>query len=127
MSEHVVLADCRDQNNVLSSQIAYYPDSSGGTPQDVATVATTTGQTALWVCASTSALFTDTNTLFNATLGPKVADGGYAGTGTNGYDSRNGGFRCWQTFQENYYTYENATCNMVYNCDHTVAPCEWLS
>ncbi|KAH6654652.1 hypothetical protein BKA67DRAFT_286273 [Truncatella angustata] len=122
MSEHVVLADCRDKSGILSSQIAYYPNSNRGTPQDVATVATESGQTALWVCDTTVGLFTDTNTQFVAKLGPKVAEGQYAGTGSNGYDSNNGGFRCWQTFEQDYYVYGNTACNMVYNCDHIIAP-----
>ncbi|KAI1879679.1 hypothetical protein JX265_002633 [Neoarthrinium moseri] len=122
MSEHVVLADCRDGNNVLSSQIAYFPTIGGNTPQDVATVVTTSGQTALWVCSTTTALFTDTNTQFVAKIGPKVADGAFAGTGSNGFDSNNGGFRCWQQFSPQYYTYGNTTCNMVYDCTHRLAP-----
>ncbi|KAK9421340.1 hypothetical protein SUNI508_05878 [Seiridium unicorne] len=120
MTEHVVLADCRDKVGVYSSQMAYYPTSSGGSPNDVANVVTNTGETALWICSTTVGLFTTTNTKFTANLGPQVADGQYAGTGDNGYD--NGGFRCWQSFQEDYYTYGNTTCNMVYNCDHSAAP-----
>jgi hypothetical protein len=123
-SEYVVLADCHDASSVYSSQIAYYSNSTASTPNDVATVATDAGQTAIWACSTTEALFTTTNTEFVAQLGPKVSDGQYAGTGSNGYDSKNGGFRCWQQFSQSYYTYGSVTCNMVYKCDHDAAPCK---
>ncbi|KAK5661801.1 hypothetical protein OQA88_9903 [Cercophora sp. LCS_1] len=116
--EHVVLADCRDAAGVVSSQIAYFRGSPGPSPQDVAVVVTSPGQAALWVNTNTSALFTDTGVTFTSTLGPKVADGEYAGTGHNGY----GGFSCWQKYQKNLYTYDGTTCHQVYACNHDPAP-----
>lgn len=122
--EYVALADCHDASNVFSSQMAYFPNDTASKPQDVAIVSTTAGQTAIWACSTTSALFTTTNTEFVAQLGPKVSEGEYAGTGTNGYDSNNGGFRCWEQFSESKYTYGGVTCNMVYSCNHNAAPGE---
>jgi hypothetical protein len=120
-NEHVVLADCRDASNKVSSQMAYFPNQPNQYPQDVAVVNTANGQAALWVSTTTEGLFTDTGTTFTAVLGPKVADGEYAGTGNNGY----GNFSCWQIYNQALYTYDNTTCSQVYDCDHRSAPCEW--
>lgn len=118
--EHVVLADCRDPQGVVSSQIAYFTGAPGPKPQDVAVVHTNPGEAELWINSNTSALFTDTGVTFTATIGPKVADGGYAGTGHNGY----GSFRCWQEYSQNLYTYGGTTCSQVYYCNHNPAPGE---
>ncbi|KAK3346846.1 hypothetical protein B0T25DRAFT_289454 [Lasiosphaeria hispida] len=116
--ENVVLADCRDDNGVVSSHMAYFASSPGPKPQDVAVVQTTPGQAALWINKNTSATFTDTGVTFRATIGPKVADGEYAGTGNNGY----GSFSCWQIYSKNLYTYDNTDCSQVYQCNHEKAP-----
>ncbi|KAK0625452.1 hypothetical protein B0T17DRAFT_617542 [Bombardia bombarda] len=116
--EHVILSDCRDQNNIVSSQMAYFNGTPGNSPTDVAVVITTPGQAALWVNSNTSALFTDTGVTFTATLGPRVAEGQYAGNGTNGY----GTFSCWARFLSLLYSYDGTTCNQVYDCDHEAAP-----
>lgn len=116
--EHVVLADCRDTAGAVSSQMAYFRGSPGPSPQDVAVVQTDPGQAALWINTNTSGLFTDTGVTFTATLGPKVADGEYAGTGHNGY----GGFNCWQRYAKNLYRYGETTCHQVYACNHDPAP-----
>ncbi|SPQ24855.1 ffa9d720-6d1a-4006-8778-d8841bda6793 [Thermothielavioides terrestris] len=116
--EHVVLADCRDQNGVVSSQMAYFSGDPGPSPQDVAVVATAKGQAALWVNTNTSALFPDTDTTFTATLGPRVEDGQFAGTGNNGY----GNFSCYQKYVSQLYTYDNTVCSQVYVCDHSTPP-----
>ncbi len=113
-AEHVVLADCKASNSQFSSQMAYYPGSPQGAPQDVAIVPTTAGQYSLWVDAETSALFTTSGVTFTADLGPKVADGEYAGSGDNGY----GSFSCWAKYKKDLYTWNNITCSMVYDCDH---------
>jgi hypothetical protein len=118
--EHVVLADCRDRSGVVSSQIAYFPKDPGPTPQDVAVVVTTPGQAALWVNTNTSGLFTDTGVVFRATLGPRVEEGQFAGTGENGY----GNFSCYQKYVKDLYTYETTTCSQVYLCDHSDPPPE---
>ncbi len=119
--EHVVLADCRNGNNVLSSQMAYFPGAPSSSPQDVAIVNTPSGQTALWPGSTTAALFTTTGVTFTAVLGPQVANGSYAGSGNNTYT----GFTCWQRYVLNLYKYGNTTCSQVYDCDHEVAPGEF--
>ncbi|KAH6847206.1 hypothetical protein B0I37DRAFT_397483 [Chaetomium sp. MPI-CAGE-AT-0009] len=120
--EHVVLADCRDRSGVVSSQIAYFPGEPGPTPQDVAVVVTTPGQAALWVNTNTSGLFTDTGVVFRATLGPRVEEGQFAGTGENGY----GNFSCYQNYVKDLYTYDSSTtCSQVYLCDHSDPPREF--
>ncbi len=117
--EHVILADCKDnQSGSLSSQMAYFPSTPNGTPQDVAVVQTPQGQTALWASTTTKGLFTDTDTTFVAILGPKVDDGQFAGTGSNGY----GNFTCWQQYSPNLYTYSGTTCSQVYDCNHSPPP-----
>lgn len=117
--EHVVLADCLDGAGVFSSQMAYYTgDPNGNFPRDVAVVVTAKGQTALWVNGNTSALFTGTATTFTATLGPRVDEGEYAGTGNNGY----GTFSCYQRYYKDRYTWEKTTCSQVYDCDHSDPP-----
>ncbi|KAK4447767.1 hypothetical protein QBC34DRAFT_123860 [Podospora aff. communis PSN243] len=118
--EHVVLADCRDANAVVSSQIAYFEGSPGRIPKDVAVVHTKPGEAALWVNAKTSGLFTDTGVTFIATIGPKVADGDFAGIGHNGF----GGFACWQKYFNNLYEYGGTTCSQVYFCNHDPLPPE---
>ncbi|KAK4652999.1 hypothetical protein QC762_504170 [Podospora pseudocomata] len=117
--EHVVLADCRDRKNVVSSQMAYYVGDPGPIPGDVAIVETPPGQTALWINTETSALFYNSNVTFTAWLGPKVGDGQFAGTGDNGY----GNFTCWQRFKFDLYRYNNDTiCSGVYACNHDAMP-----
>lgn len=116
--EHVVLADCRDQSGVVSSQIAYFEKDPGPQPQDVAVVVTPAGQAALWVNANTSGLFTDTGVVFRATLGPRVDEGQFAGTGENGY----GNFSCYQNYVKDLYIYAKTTCSQVYLCDHSKPP-----
>ncbi|KAH6623692.1 hypothetical protein F5144DRAFT_595815 [Chaetomium tenue] len=116
--EHVVLADCRDQSGVVSSQIAYFEQDPGPQPKDVAVVVTTPGQAALWVNTNTSGLFTDTGVVFRATLGPRVDEGQFAGTGENGY----GNFSCYQNYVKDLYIYEKTTCSQVYLCDHSDPP-----
>lgn len=113
--EHVVLADCNGLNSDFSSQMAYYPGSATGKPQDVAVVPTPDGQYSLWVDTTTSGLFTTTGVTFTATLGPRVADGQYAGSGDNGYVPL---FSCWAKYKKDLYTWGNTTCSMVYDCDH---------
>ncbi|KXX77747.1 hypothetical protein MMYC01_206696 [Madurella mycetomatis] len=103
--EHVILADCVDPaTGVVSSQMAYYPGEPDAlpAPEDTALVLTAPGQTARWANSNTSAVFT-TGVRFIATLGPEVAEGGFAGTGNNGFDD-NGGFRCWRWSHEGLYT-----------------------
>jgi hypothetical protein len=112
--EHVVLADCRDGNGHISSQMAYYPGYPLGSPQDVAQVATPNGQSALWAGATTVGLFTTTGVSFTAKLGPKAAEEAFAGTGDNGF----GTFTCWQRYRAELYVYSGTTCSMVYDCDH---------
>ncbi|KAK0714209.1 hypothetical protein B0T21DRAFT_375434 [Apiosordaria backusii] len=117
--EHVVLADCRDRKNVVSSQMAYYVGDPGPIPGDVAIVETPPGQTALWVNTETSALFYNSNVTFKALIGPKVGDGQFAGTGDNGY----GNFTCWQRYKPQLYNYNNDTlCSQVYACNHDAMP-----
>ncbi|KAK3990905.1 hypothetical protein QBC44DRAFT_324391 [Cladorrhinum sp. PSN332] len=116
--EHVTLSDCRDKANVFSSQAAYFPGDPGPTPQDVAVVATAPGEAALWVNTNTSALFTGTGVIFTASLGPKVNDGEYAGTGENGYTT----FTCWQRYRASLYEYDKTTCSQVYECNHDPMP-----
>ncbi|KAL1843469.1 hypothetical protein VTJ49DRAFT_1579 [Mycothermus thermophilus] len=117
-NEHVVLADCRDSNGVVSSQIAYFPDEPGPFPEDVAVVVTQPGQAALWINANTSGLFTDTGVTFTASLGPAVEEGQFAGTGENGY----GNFSCYRNYVPRLYTYDNTECSQVYLCDHSDPP-----
>ncbi|RYP69809.1 hypothetical protein DL771_005918 [Monosporascus sp. 5C6A] len=117
-NEHVVLADCRGLNNAFSSQMAYYPGNPRGAPQDVAVVPTPDGQYSLWVDTTTSGLFTTTGVTFTAVLGPRVAEGAYAGTGDNGY----GNFSCWARYAKDLYEWDNTSCSMVYDCDHRAAP-----
>ncbi|KAK8039544.1 hypothetical protein PG993_007955 [Apiospora rasikravindrae] len=115
-SEHVVLADCKDGNNVLQSQMAYFNATSPeNKPQDTAVLAN-------WYCGFSWGQFTTTGVKFNATLGPKPAEGGYVGNGTNGYDSNNGGFRCWQQYHLNLYKQGQLQCSEVVRCDHREAP-----
>ncbi len=114
--EHVVLADCLD-GTFVSSQVAYYPGDAVGDPQDVAVVSTPSGQAALWVNAVTHVLFTDTSVNFTATLGPRVQDGQFAGSGYNDY----GNFSCYQIYFKDRYTYGTTKCAQVYLCDHSAA------
>ncbi|ROW04863.1 hypothetical protein VMCG_04886 [Cytospora schulzeri] len=58
-AEHVVLANCRSPDGILSSEMASYTGSPQNTPDDIAIVDTS----------------------------PDVADGEWAGTGDNGYGS----------------------------------------
>ncbi|GAB1317459.1 hypothetical protein MFIFM68171_07669 [Madurella fahalii] len=122
--EHVILADCVDPaTGVVSSQMAYYPGEpdAQAAPQDTALVLTAPGQAAQWANANTSAVFT-TGVRFIAVLGPEVAEGGFAGTGDNGFTD-NGGFRCWKWAREALYTTEEGiVCDGVYECDHRPAP-----
>jgi hypothetical protein len=123
-NEHVVLADCRDNGGVVSSQMAYFVGDPGPVPNDVAVVVTPAGQAALWVNANTSGLFTDTGVTFRANLGPRVEEGQFAGTGDNGY----GNFSCYQQFVAQLYKYGGSggtTCNQVYLCDHSKPPGEF--
>ncbi|KAI0129063.1 hypothetical protein BJ170DRAFT_358644 [Xylariales sp. AK1849] len=120
--EHVVLADCADSSGVLSSEMAYYSSSPDSSPGDIAGITTDNNQTAAWTCSTTNAVFTDTGVTFSAKIGPGVADGEYAGTASNGYDSKNGGFRCWQSSFLNLYRHGDMNCSMVYDCDHDKAP-----
>lgn len=113
--EHVVLADCRDNAGVISSQMAYFPGEPGDTPQDVAVVSTPAGQAALWVNTKTTGFFTVTSTTFVANLGPRVEEGKFAGTGNNGY----GNFSCYQIYHEKLYSYGGTLCAQVYSCDHS--------
>jgi hypothetical protein len=117
-NEHVVLADCRDRNDVVSSQMAYYLSDPNSAPQDVTVVATTPGQAALWVNANTTGLFTDTGVSFTSILGPRVENGQFAGTGYNDY----GNFSCYQLYYKDLYTYGTTTCSQVYLCDHSDPP-----
>ncbi|RYP45108.1 hypothetical protein DL768_008500 [Monosporascus sp. mg162] len=117
-NEHVALADCEGLNNEFSSQMAYYPGSPRGAPQDVAVVPTPEGQYSLWVDSTTSGLFTTTGVTFTAVLGPRVAEGEYAGTGDNGY----GKFSCWARYAKDLYEWDDRNCSMVYDCDHRAAP-----
>ncbi|RYP33895.1 hypothetical protein DL767_004522 [Monosporascus sp. MG133] len=117
-NEHVALADCRGLNNEFSSQMAYYPGSPRGAPQDVAVVPTPDGQYSLWVESTRSGLFTTTGVTFTAVLGPRVAEGEYAGTGDNGY----GNFSCWARYTKDLYEWDDTRCSMVYDCDHRAAP-----
>lgn len=121
-NEHVVLADCRDGDGVVSSQMAYFPGSPGSTPQDVAVVSTKNGQARLWAGQETAGLFTDTGVTFTADLGPQVEEGELAGTGDNGY----GPFTCWQRYSANLYDYDGTTCSQVYDCDHETKPSKSL-
>lgn len=116
--EHVILADCTSPSRGLLSQMAYYPGSVRDKPQDIAVVPTTDGQYSLWVDSTTSALFTTSGVTFTATLGPRVADGEYAGKGNNGY----GDFSCWASYEKDVYQWGNVSCSMVYDCDHQEAP-----
>ncbi|KAL2268269.1 hypothetical protein VTJ83DRAFT_3115 [Remersonia thermophila] len=116
--EHVVLADCRDANGVVSSQMAYFPGEPGPFPKDVAVVVTQPGQAALWINANTSGLFTDTGVTFTASLGPAVNEGQFAGTGENGY----GSFSCYRNYVPRLYVYDNTECSQVYLCDHSDPP-----
>ncbi|KAK4162439.1 hypothetical protein QBC43DRAFT_321936 [Cladorrhinum sp. PSN259] len=116
--EHVTLSDCRDKSNVFSSQAAYFPGEPGPTPQDVSVITTEPGQAALWINTNTTALFTGTSVKFTATLGPKVSDGEFAGTGENGYTT----FTCWQEYKPNLYEYDKTTCSQVYDCNHDPMP-----
>jgi hypothetical protein len=118
--EHVVLADCRDQSGTISSQMAYFLSAPGPLPKDVAIVVTTPGQAALWVNGNTTGLFTDTGVRFTSTLGPKVEEGQYAGTGENGY----GSFGCWQRYVKGLYTYDQTECSQVYDCEHGAGKCK---
>jgi len=116
--EHVILADCRDNNAVVSSQMAYYNSTPGPRPNDVSIVHTNPGEAALWINRVTEGLFTDTGVTFVATLGPKVADGQFAGTGQNGYAN----FTCWQRYFKELYKYDGTTCSQVYDCNHDDPP-----
>ncbi|RYP92885.1 hypothetical protein DL770_000935 [Monosporascus sp. CRB-9-2] len=117
-NEHVALADCKGLNNEFSSQMAYYPGSLRGAPQDVAVVPTPDGQYSLWIDSTTSGLFTTTGVTFTAVLGPRVAEGEYAGRGDNGY----GNFSCWARYIKDLYEWDDTSCSMVYDCDHRAAP-----
>ncbi|KAK8086265.1 hypothetical protein PG994_001239 [Apiospora phragmitis] len=122
-TEHVVLADCKNGNNVLQSQMAYFNATSPeNKPQDTAVVGTTDGQLATWFCGSASGQFTTTGVKFNATLGGKRSEGDYVGNGTNGYDYDNGGFRCFQQYQRNLYKQGQFACSEVVRCDHNPPP-----
>jgi hypothetical protein len=103
--------------------MAYYTGTVGANPRDVAVVETAPGQTALWVNSVTSGFFTTSTTTFTATIGPRVADGQFAGTGNNGY----GNFSCYQSYVQNLYTYGNTICSQVYVCDHSDPPGGYLS
>ncbi|KAK1829339.1 hypothetical protein QBC39DRAFT_134645 [Podospora conica] len=116
--ETVVLADCLDSANIISSQMAYFPGAPSSRPQDVAIVATTPKEAALWVNSKTAARFTATNTVFVANIGPKVAQGKYAGSGNNGY----GDFSCWEQYTPKLYKYGDTVCSQVYFCDHRDPP-----
>ncbi|KAK7978215.1 hypothetical protein PG988_005705 [Apiospora saccharicola] len=121
--EYIVLADCKDSNNVLQSQMAYYNETSpANKPQDTAVVAAPAGQLSNWFCDFSSGQFTTTGVQFNATLGPKRDEGDYAGNGTNGYDSDNGGYRCWQQYNRSQYKQGQFDCSQVLRCDHRAAP-----
>lgn len=124
-AEHIVLADCRDGNGAFLSQMAYF----GATdpldkPNDIVVVHTPAGQTAVWPCETWSETWTTSGVTFNATLGPKGANGTFSGYGSNGYDYNNGGFRCWQEFIQSRYDYGDGSCSQVYTCDHRNAPGE---
>ncbi|KAK4152399.1 hypothetical protein C8A00DRAFT_44554 [Chaetomidium leptoderma] len=116
--EHVVLADCRDKADVVSSQMAYFVNEPGPTPKDVAVLVTAAGQAALWVNTNTTGLFFDTGVSFTAILGPRVEDGQFAGIGYNDY----GNFTCYQRYATPLYTYDTTTCSQVYMCDHSDPP-----
>lgn len=124
-AEHVVLVNCQSSDGVFTSEMAYYGSgTAGSSPSEYAQVTTATNETAAWACSTTTAVFTDTETTFVAVIGPNVTDGAWAGTGSNGYDSNNGGFRCWQKSTVDLYVYETRTCSMIYDCDHDAAPCK---
>lgn len=123
-AEHVVLANCRSSNGVLSSEMAYFSGSPKSKPDDTTIVDTSYNITRQWANARTSTLFPDTNTTFTAVLRPDVAQGAWAGTGDNGY----GTFVCWETnLPELYYDGDVGTeCSGVYDCDHEATPSKCL-
>ncbi|KAK8037123.1 hypothetical protein PG991_001437 [Apiospora marii] len=123
-SESLVLANCKNGNNVLQSQMAYINDTRlDATPMDVAVMKAPAGQQLFdWFCKFSSSQFTTTGVQFNATLGPKREEGDYVGNGTNGYDYNNGGFRCWQESFPNRYYQGQFVCAQVIRCDHRVGP-----
>ncbi|KAI6281755.1 hypothetical protein MCOR34_011120 [Pyricularia oryzae] len=117
--EHVALCDCKNDAELVSSQMAYYLGVPDSTPVDVATVPNTpNGQARVWPSATTSALFTLTNVTFTAKVGPQVEVGAFAGTGSNGWPSP---FNCWFTPSQKLYVYDGWTCAMVYDCSHDAA------
>ncbi|KAM7217470.1 hypothetical protein V8F06_007101 [Rhypophila decipiens] len=123
-NEHVVLADCsQGDKRHLTSQMAYYYDAPNEKPVDVALVDTQPGQFALWINSNTTALFTDSNIYFTATLGPIVKDGAYAGYGHNGAEGKLiHNFNCWRKYEFNLYEWQNVRCSMTYYCNHDPRP-----
>jgi len=99
--------------------MAYYQAEVDNVPDDVAIVQTPPGQLALWVNTKTSAVFANTDVTFTADLGPKVAEGQYAGTGNNGFHDD---FTCWQQRSFQVYVYAKTVCSQVYDCNHKPAP-----
>src|SRR2546421_11300464 len=78
-AEHVVLANCIDNNGVRSSQMVYFSGSPGNSPDCEANVSTTYGHTRIWEDGVTSATFPDDGSTFTSNISGVVSPGAYAG------------------------------------------------
>jgi hypothetical protein len=120
IGEHVILANCQDNNGVLSSQMAYFSGTPGNSPDSVANISSPPvpyGQTRVWEDGLTSAIFADGDT-FTANITAVVPQGAYAGPGENDY----GPFTCWSNYVANLYKWAANTCTEIYDCNHSAAP-----
>jgi hypothetical protein len=120
IGEHVILANCIDNNGVQSSQMAYFSGSPGNSPNNVANVSSPLvpyGHTRVWEDGLTSALFDDGVT-FTSNITAIVSQGDYAGPGKNDY----GPFTCWSNYVANLYKWAANTCTEIYDCNHSAAP-----
>jgi hypothetical protein len=116
--EHVVLANCKDEFGIKSSQMAYYSAAINPYPSSVANVTTPNGQTATWEgTGPISATFPDGD-IFTVNIPAVVSQGQYAGPGNNNY----GPFTCWYNWNASLYHWGGNTCDEVYDCNHQAAP-----
>jgi hypothetical protein len=115
-AEHVVLANCIDQQGNKSSEMAYYAAAIDDSPQTAITIAS--NGTQLWEGPyNISGTFGDGDK-FVVHIPTVVSPEQYAGMGHNDY----GPFYCYSNYTMNLYRWGDATCSQIYDCNHQSPP-----
>ncbi|KAK1751182.1 hypothetical protein QBC47DRAFT_392388 [Echria macrotheca] len=124
--EHVVLADCTrsGKNYIQYSQLAYFAGPPTDTPDSITNATKDADKHLAWAGSGKITIVSSDGTPFSVTIPTVVAEGQFAGNGTNGY----GDFSCYARFKKALYkTKDGAVCDGVYDCDHTTPPSTFSS